>query len=514
MRLYINDIYATSVTATAAAFTFNNISLKSGDQLRVVAQGTASGACMTASFPYNVTCFTAAPTIFASTYLTTDNAINGYSSSIGATVSLYRGVSPGGTLVNTTTVAADGTWIVNGLTLTAGETYYAVQNAGCNSVASNSTSIVPPTVLCPTITGSYTESSTPVSGTLPSSFTGTIRLYQDGVLIGSTSVTNATTWSIPVNRDLVNFSDKIIPNGVLTITAQTPGSGEKMDCPSTTTVTCDMPTMPSVTPNTITINAGQTATFVVHSSQSKNLYSLIDVSDSAYGTSGFGTGANLSIQSYTFNTAGTYTLKVAADNIAGPGCRTTQNVTVVVNNVVLPVKFINFSGKASDMKVLLTWNVTNEINVKYYSVERSVDCSHFSPIGTVDYHPSTAGSNTYNFTDYTFWGTGCYRVVQVNTDGKISYSDIINLSSSKKSYFQVNPNPAKDKVTLFIPSETERAASVEFLDMNSRMVLRKKVQLHPGNNAIGLYDLHFERGTYVIKVYDVTGFLYTKLLLQ
>ena len=513
LRLYINDIYAASITAAATTFTFNNISLQSGDQLRIVAQGMGAGACMTASFPYTVTCLTPAPTIFADTYLTTDNAINGFSSSLGTTVSLYRGTSPTGTLAGTTTVASDGTWIVNGLTLVSGETYYAVQNAGCNSAASNLTTIVPPTVLCPVISGSYTESSPSVSGTLPSSFTGTIRLYLDGVLIGSTSVTNATAWSIAVNQDLVNYSDKLFPRGVLTITAQTPGSAEKMDCPSTATITCDIPSMPSATPNSVTITQGQTATFIAHNTSTRYLYSLIDVSDSTYGTSSFGNGGNLNILSYPFNNAGTYSLKVCADNIAGPGCRATENVTVVVNNIVLPVKFINFSAKA-DHNILLTWIVSNEIDVKYYQVEMSRDCINFNPIGKVNYQSTNRSTNTYKFTDHSFSGYACYRIIQVNTDGKISHSDIINVTLTAKKYLQVNPNPAKDKATLFIPSETERVVSIELQDLEGKKVMLKKVQLYRGNNAVTLYDLTWAKGTYIVKVYDSISFQYIKLVLQ
>lgn len=516
LRLYINNIYAASITASASTFTFNNITLKNGDVLRIAAQGTSAGACMTASNPFNVTCYTAAPTIFSSTYLTTDNAIGGYSTYTGATVSLYLGTSPTGTLVGTTTVASDGTWTVSGLTLTAGQTYYATQNAGCNSVSSNSTTIVAPTVVCPTITGSYTESSTSVSGTLPSSFTGTIRLYLDGCLIGLTNVTNATTWSIPVNQDLVNYSDKLYPNGVLTITAQTPGSGEKTDCSSSATISCDTPSVPSVTPTSVTINQGQSTSFTVTNSQSKYLYSLVDAGANAYGTSTFGNNGSQLLQSQTFNTAGTYTLKIEADNIGGPSCSTATNVTVTVNNVVLPVKYINFSSRKFDNKVMLNWNVSNENNVAYYQVEKSFDCMHFDAIGKVNYQPVSGAVNTYGFTDNAFFtGTACYRIKQVNADGKFAYSDIINVSNSVKEKFKIAPNPAKNQTTVFIESETEQIITIQMNDIKGRKLLVKRLSLHQGNNAVTLYDLdRFEKGTYILKISETAAVKCLKILLH
>jgi plastocyanin len=512
-RLFINGQFAASAYGSiSGTYTFNNLVLKSGDQLQVWEQSSNS-TCQTYSNTYSVTCYTGPPSIFATTYLTTDTEINGYSSYPGATVSLYRGTYPSGTLAGTA-IVSNGSWLVNGLTLSAGETYYAVQNFGCNSTASTITTIVAPTVICPVITGSYAESSTSVSGTLASTFTGTIRLYEDGALIGSTSVTNATTWTIAVNQDLVYYTDRLFSTGVLTVTAQTSGSGEKIDCPSTTTVTCDLPVTPVATPASVTISQGDYVTFSINNTVNKNLYSVIDINDSAYATSVFGNGSTQNLQTKPFNTPGTYALKVTADNIGGPHCRTTYDVNVTVNSIVLPVKFINFSARNTDDKNFLTWNVSNEINVKYYQVERSNNCNNFNVIGIVNYKVGNVSSNTYNFTDNSFSGNACYRIMQVNTDGKISYSDIINVTSSKKLYIKVAPNPAKNKATLFVPSETERFVTIEILNMNGKKMQTKMVKLQAGHNAIALYNLNYGKGTYLVKVYDFKSFQHIKLVLQ
>lgn len=515
LRLYINNIYYSSITASGSSFTINNVSLKNGDQLRIAAQGTAAGACMTASNAFSVTCYTAAPTIFSSTYLTTDNSIGGYSTYAGAAVSLYKGTYSTGTLAGTTTVASDGTWAVTGLTLSAGETYYAVQNAGCNSTASNSASIVAPTVVCPTIAGSYTESSTSVSGTLPSSFTGTIKLYEDGVSIGSTNVTNATTWSIAVNQDIVYYTDKLYPNGVLTVTAQTPGSGEKMDCPSTTTVACDMPNTPSVIPSSAVIIQGQSTTFTITNSQNKYLYSLVDASNISYATSTYGNNGSQSLSTKIFNTPGTYSLKVAADNVSGPSCEATNSVTVTVTSA-LPIQFLNFSAKKNNGNVLLIWNVTNETNIKYYEIQSSTDCLHFTAIGKVDYQFTNYSANSYSFIDNAPSAENvCYRIIQVTADGKLFYSNIISISSTLKKDITLAPNPAKDEATLLITSALEQTATIELIDLNGKRLLEEKAPLHQGNNSVTLYNLDsYAKGTYVIKVIASSQRHYIKLLLE
>jgi hypothetical protein len=104
--------------------------------------------------------------------------------------------------------------------------------------------------------------------------------------------------------------------------------------------------------------------------------------------------------------------------------------------------------------------------------------------------------------------------MQVNTDGKISYSDIINVTSSKKLYIKVAPNPAKNKATLFVPSETERFVTIEILNMNGKKMQTKMVKLQAGHNAIALYNLNYGKGTYLVKVYDFKSFQHIKLVLQ
>ncbi|HUS02961.1 MAG TPA: T9SS type A sorting domain-containing protein [Chitinophagaceae bacterium] len=207
---------------------------------------------------------------------------------------------------------------------------------------------------------------------------------------------------------------------------------------------------------------------------------------------------------------GTYTLNLTEIR---SGC-TATSTTAVSFLAPLPLKFMNFSAKKSDNNVLLTWNVTNETNVKYYQVERSSDFNLFSTIGKVNYKATTNTTNTYKYTDYTFSGNNGYRITLVNNDGKISYSDIVFVTTARNLQLQVSPNPVKDEATLFIPSQTERVVTVELQDINGKRVLLKKVEIHPGNNAIALYDLTFSRGTYIVKVYDFLSFQYFKVVLQ
>ncbi|MEJ7767406.1 MAG: hypothetical protein WKF89_06325, partial [Chitinophagaceae bacterium] len=277
LRLYINGQYQATITAGAGSFSFTGLTLNAGDQLQVYSQtGTA---CMTQSSVFTVSCFTAAPVI---TTNATGNLINGATAVVGtsaypgATVQLFKGTAPSGVATGSpVAVNSSGAWTVSTAALVSGDSYYATQTvSGCAGAASTQAAVLTPSP-CPTITGSYTDANTTVNGTMPASFTGTIRLYEDGALIGSQTITSATSWSITLPTNTLYY------NGVLSATAQTTGTAESSGCASFT-VGCTSPAAPSVTPVNSTITTGQTMIYTVSNVVAGNWYALLDNSGKSY----------------------------------------------------------------------------------------------------------------------------------------------------------------------------------------------------------------------------------------
>jgi|GEM_PF-1116590 len=101
----------------------------------------------------------------------------------------------------------------------------------------------------------------------------------------------------------------------------------------------------------------------------------------------------------------------------------------------LPVEYIDFKASAlTPSSALLAWETASEDNNKEFIVEKSSDGIHFVAIGSVASNSLAASNRKYSFID-----TDCndeinyYRLKQVDTDGKYSYSNIQELSKSKQS---------------------------------------------------------------------------------
>ena len=494
LRLFINGQYKQSITTTGTGFTFSGLTLQTGDQLKIYSQTGTS--CITQSATFTVSCFSQPPSITTNTtgnLLNGATTISGTSAYPGASVQVYKGVSPSGTATGSAvTVNSNGVWSATVPAMTSSETYYAVQTVnGCTSAASASATVLTP-ASCPTITGSYTASSTSVSGTMPSSFTGTIRLYEDGGLIGSVNVSTATSWSISLAVGTLYY------NGVLRATAQATGGAESNGC-STTTVGCTAPATPSITPGSAIITEGQNLQVNISNVTANNWYALMDNTGTSFATSTYSTTSNnFSLFSNTFTTAGTYNLYLSADALTGCPNSATP-LTVTVHSAILPVKFVSVAAKRSGESAVISWKVAEEQQVERYEVQWSTDCNRFETIGSVAFSGSFNGN--YQFTPSTLPEAEkiCFRIKQVDKSGTFMYSSVFSLNNTDVLRWQVTPNPVQTIAKLSVSVPAHKAGTVYVMDVHGKTLFSRKCTFLKGQNNIVLPELsQLAPGTYLV----------------
>jgi hypothetical protein len=463
-----------------------------------------------------VTCLTNPPTINANArgeVLSSATGISGTATDPGATIRLYKGSVSAATLVNTTTVTSAGTWSISGLTLIPNETYFATCTNQCESAASRIVVVKGPTTVCPTITSTYTEASTVVYGIMSPAFTGKIRLYLDGTLIDSVNMSSATTWSIAVNTSAYN---KLYTYGVLWATAEGVNLAEGPVC-SSVQIQCVPPALPNVTPTSVSINVGQSASFSISNPVDTLLYSIWDAYGNNYAYSKFGSGTSvLSLPSYIFNTAGTYNLMVMADKLTGATCYSSRAVTVIVQHSTLATKFISLAAAKAGQQVRLNWKVANEEAIKHYRVERSRDGISFEPVGTVPYQAPNGAVNSYTAVDNNLAAAKLYyRIVAVTTGGGHMYSHITSVGGAVETKIQIVPNPVQGVARLYIDNKEEQVATAELTDMLGKTLLVKKLYLYEGANMVSFEGLEkFPGGNYVLCLTTKTGKQHLRLVIQ
>jgi hypothetical protein len=527
LYLYINGTKTQNTTASGGSFTFSNLNLLAGQQLYVVAElntGTVSTSkCASQTTTATVICFTNPPviTVDNNNQITAGSPIAGTSSeSAGTTIKVYTSAN---TLVATTTVQANGTWSTGNAGTTPatynavnGTTYYATaQNGTCGvSSASGNASAITQTSSsrCGSITAPVTAGSTSVSGTLATAVASTtVNLYMDGINIGTT-ITNTTNWTITV------ASTALYPNGTLTIGIQESGKQEVI-CSASATVNCSSPpTAPAISPTTSTITANQSVTYTISNAVTGYFYGIADASSGKSLATGVWatSNGNLSITTNTFSSSGNYSAVVKATSLSGlTVCTSTPTAASVQVNSVLPVSFLNVAANRTTNGVAINWSVTNEENVAYYAVEKSLDCIHFEPAGQVDYSNGNAPVKQYSFFDQgQFSSKVCYRIKQVDNNGSSHYSAIVIVRADQHLSMQIIPNPANEKVSLFIESPREGSGLLELIDVNGKTMLDKRVQIDKGKNMLPITGLaSLPKGVYIVKL-NVSGQIHYEKLIR
>jgi hypothetical protein len=117
---------------------------------------------------------------------------------------------------------------------------------------------------------------------------------------------------------------------------------------------------------------------------------------------------------------------------------------------ITPVHFSGISVTQQGHVEEVTWNVQDELNIKQYEVERSVDGSNFTNIGTVQ----ATGNNTKNSSGKYTWADVTatnanyfYRICSVGTNGEQIFSQVVKVKTGMVvQSAAINPNPAHDGV--------------------------------------------------------------------
>lgn len=177
---------------------------------------------------------------------------------------------------------------------------------------------------------------------------------------------------------------------------------------------------------------------------------------------------------------------------------------------LLPLNIISFNGVNKGAKNVLSWQTTTEINTGYFSVERSGDGNHFSEIGKVAAKNSVA-INNYNYEDAATSNTDVYyRLKETDKDGKVTYSNIINIHQTLNSSLGIFPNPAIKNCTIYFNAVADGNSVLKIFDMNGMQ--QKQISLTAKQLSVTIDVSSFSAGTYFCKL-QAAGKAFTQKLI-
>ena len=124
----------------------------------------------------------------------------------------------------------------------------------------------------------------------------------------------------------------------------------------------------------------------------------------------------------------------------------------IVDDWLIPVELVSFSGNCIDRDVKLSWITATETNNQGFEIQRSENGDDFAAIGFVEGNGTTTETHAYSYIDKNLnSGKYYYRLKQVDFDGTYEYSNVVEVIVNVPSIFSLEqnyPNPFNPATTI------------------------------------------------------------------
>jgi hypothetical protein len=188
-----------------------------------------------------------------------------------------------------------------------------------------------------------------------------------------------------------------------------------------------------------------------------------------------------------------------SNNIFQTVCTPLLTVTFTNPN---PVKISYFNGHAEANQIALNWETESETAFSHFVIQRSGNAAEFGDLGTLNSMGESTEKIKYQYHDYNpFPGINYYRLKQVDKDGTVTFSKIIDINADGgASETLVYPNPGTGKFKI---KSNETLVSSEVFDLSGKQI---EVSLKREGDS---YALDFvnkpQSGIYLLKISSSSG---------
>jgi hypothetical protein len=181
----------------------------------------------------------------------------------------------------------------------------------------------------------------------------------------------------------------------------------------------------------------------------------------------------------------------------------------------LPVTFLGIQARRIEAQIVeVSWQTLQEVNHLRYEIEFSKEGSLFDKIGEQE------GSNQANeIRQYTFLHqntqSGYYRIKQIDTNSKATYSNSVFVSGGEMISAEVYPNPTVEKITLRVNGiDTDEVLNIQLIDLNGKSILTKIGNTAEVEQIINHQIPFLKQGMYILTIQTATERMKIKIIKQ
>lgn len=159
-----------------------------------------------------------------------------------------------------------------------------------------------------------------------------------------------------------------------------------------------------------------------------------------------------------------------------------------------------FLAIAEPKNVLLKWATSDETKNQTFTIERSLDNTHFELLTTQTGKGTALAS--YSATDETYaTGMVYYRLTQYDAQGNAIYTDTqkVNRITESKFRLTVYPNPVGDTANIQLENTQGEAITFSVYSLTGQMVYQQTIQSKTGDEEVVLPVNGLAPGMYLVK---------------
>ncbi|MFN5169971.1 MAG: T9SS type A sorting domain-containing protein, partial [Cyclobacteriaceae bacterium] len=185
----------------------------------------------------------------------------------------------------------------------------------------------------------------------------------------------------------------------------------------------------------------------------------------------------------------------------------------------LPITLLSFQALQNNGNVKLIWEVAEELNNDFFTIERSANGKDFETLLTERGAGVRGGYKKYEIEDPTpLQGLSYYRLSQTDFDGTRTYFDVVRVyfSDIAKPEPIVFPNPVlrSEPVSIQFLASEEDQLRITFVNVQGQTVSTSVHKLERGFNYLSVPVDWAEAGIFFIKLESTKGQWLSKLIVR
>ncbi len=167
----------------------------------------------------------------------------------------------------------------------------------------------------------------------------------------------------------------------------------------------------------------------------------------------------------------------------------------------IPVELVSFTAQRKGSVNELQWTTAQELNSRWFIVERSTDGSSYTAIGQVAAMGNSSTLKNYAFTDNApIKGINHYRLRMVDKDNGFQFSLVRKVRNEGLADVAIYPNPVTDKLTVEVQADRAINGQLLVTDVSGKLIYSRTVNLAQGSNIVPVAAAAWQKGSYVVKL--------------